>query len=329
MFENGGLWIEGPGDKTRVIDGVPVSGSNTPCIPNSNLLRMPAGIARCHGLAGVWWPLHTHCQIFICCRCVTGPRYPLPVHLLASSTCTPPPPAPSASAPCTSAFPERVKQRVAGRAVPRALIKCWFSQSVGVDKHVSPAARAPVLAALDLTKDSDLQLLMELLRSERAVACHVAPPCRTSSRAREIPEGPPPLRSCTHPDGVPSLSGLDLVRVTQANLLYKVCAEIFDCCQKGILCTVENPRRSHFWKTRHMSKISPEYNIWSHFHHCMMGSRRRKATLLLHNFPQACCMRLECDGSHEHEPWARTGNNSWATAAETAYPPLIGRRAPS
>ena len=307
-FRNGGLWIEGPGDKTHIINGAPVSGSHYSLHPK-RLVAVAYSSQNLHLL-----PLRDKETVKSLC-------FPLPPQLVSNSTCSPPPPAPSASANGTPVFLERVKCRIAKRSLPdlfcieifagsaglcRALIKCGYAQSLGVDKHVSPGARAPVLA-LDLTKDSDLQLFMDLLRSDKVVACHLAPPCGTSSLAREIPGGPPPLRSDLHPDGVPSLSGLDLIRVTQANLLYKVTADIFHyCCHTGILCTVENPRRSHFWRTRHMREVQ-NCAIWSHFHHCMMGSKRRKATTLLHNFPQACRMRLECDGSHEHEPGRSKG----------------------
>ena len=47
-----------------------------------------------------------------------------------------------------------------------------------------------------------------------------APPCGTSSRARELPNGPPPLRSELHPGGLPGLQGLDKVRVEAANAMY-------------------------------------------------------------------------------------------------------------
>jgi hypothetical protein len=56
----------------------------------------------------------------------------------------------------------------------------------------------------------------------------VAPPCGTASAARNIDipgEDPPkPLRSFEQPDGISGLSGLDLVRVSAANVLYSFCA---------------------------------------------------------------------------------------------------------
>ena len=85
---------------------------------------------------------------------------------------------------------------------------------------------------------------------------------------------------------------------------------------------IENPRRSHFWATRDMAALGTDYSLHASCHHCMMGSKRRKATLLLANFPSVCMLRLLCDGSHEHEPWGKLGQK-FATATETAYPPLM------
>eukprot|EP00435_Cladocopium_sp_Y103_P061364 s1087_g23.t1 len=51
----------------------------------------------------------------------------------------------------------------------------------------------------------------------------------------------------------------------------------------------------------------------------MFGSSRRKYTLLVHNVPALQELAVECDNSHEHEPWGAT-SHGWATALETAYP---------
>ena len=119
------------------------------------------------------------------------------------------------------------------------------------------------------------------------------------------------------------MSGLDALRVKQANELYRISALIYNlCCEKGILCMIEKPRRSHFWAIRDMAAIKSDYSLHASCHHCTMGSKRRKATLLLANFPRVCLLRLLCDGSHEHEPWGKVGHK-FATASETAYPPLM------
>ena len=257
----------------------------------------------------------------------------MPEHLLETSTCAPPP-EPACVAPKTEEFLQRLKSRVQGKCCKdlifievfagsaglcRALKQCGYSQSLAVDKVASPLARAPIVT-LDLCQPGSLAILLNLIERACVAGIHLAPPCGTSSRARELPNGPPPLRSLEFPDGLPSLSGLDALRVKQANELYRVSALIYSlCCKKGILCLIENPRRSHYWSTRDVAALGGDYSLYASCHHCMMGSKRRKATMLLANFPRVCLLRLMCDGSH---PWGNIGQK-FATASETAYPPLM------
>ena len=85
-----------------------------------------------------------------------------------------------------------------------------------------------------------------------------APPCGTSSRAREMPSGPPPLRSETHPAGLPGLQGLDKVRVEAANAIYSCCAlAAAYCARHDILFIFENPLRSIMWHLDAMKKLAP------------------------------------------------------------------------
>eukprot|EP00973_Karenia_brevis_P036189 4990862-Karenia_brevis.AAC.1 len=72
------------------------------------------------------------------------------------------------------------------------------------------------------------------------------PPCGTASRAREIRRrtgpDPKPLRSETHPDGLPLFSGLARHKVDMANILYKFVATAFvTLVNRGIVCIIENP----------------------------------------------------------------------------------------
>ena len=81
---------------------------------------------------------------------------------------------------------------------------------------------------LDLTNAEHFKLVLSLIKSGRVKYVHMAPPCGTASRAREIPvkgkpNAPKPLRSAEWPDGLPGLKGSDLVRVVAANCLYEAC----------------------------------------------------------------------------------------------------------
>ena len=107
-------------------------------------------------------------------------------------------------------------------------------QSFGVDHHIPKAVRGPVLT-LDLTVQTNVDILFEWLRSPMLVYVHMGPPCGTASRAREIrmsktSHGPPPLRSMQYPDGLPHLTGLNKTRVGQANRLYALVALVWRLC---------------------------------------------------------------------------------------------------
>ena len=342
-FKGGGVWLEGPGSDVQVLNGTPLSGQNMPVRP---YIQFPAYSKHHCTLPWPWTGTRLVLVAYSVDRLhslnprdrevVQSTGFPLPQHLLEVSTCAPPP-EPASVAPKTEEFLQRLKQRVGGKhckdlifigvfagsaGLCRAFKQCGYSQSLAVHKVASPLARAPIVT-LDLCLPGSLSILLDLINRDCVAGIHLAPPCGTSSRARELPKGPPPLRSMEFPDGLPSLSGLDALRVSQANELYRVTALIYTiCCRKGILCMIENPRRSHFWATKDIAALGGEYSLYASCHRCMMGSKRRKATLLLANFPRVCLLRLLCDGGHEHEPWGKIGQK-FATASETAYPPLM------
>ena len=151
---------------------------------------------------------------------------------------------------------------------------------------------------------------------------------KTSSAARSIPmpggRAPVPLRSHKEPDGLSTLSGVSLVRVSVANTLYKATAQIITFAfQHGVLWSCENPNRSLFWATSAMKVLQSIPHIETRTHHCMFGSQRRKHTLFVHAVPQLQSVGILCDGSHEHLPWGVLPNGQFATHAEVAYPALL------
>ena len=147
-----------------------------------------------------------------------------------------------------------------------------------------------LITVLDLTKDEDLQFLLDFLKAELNVLVyiHLAPPCGTASAARGIPVPgcpqemqPVPLRSKEFPDGLPGLTGLNLLKVEKANALYRATAVIVQfCVLYGILVSIENPLNSLFWLTKPMVEL---FASWEGFRvvfdSCMMGGQRDKATL--------------------------------------------------
>ena len=76
---------------------------------------------------------------------------------------------------------------------------------------------------LDLARDSDVEVLMDMATHANIGVAHFAPPCGTASKARErpLPEemqsvDAVPLRSETRPLGLDNLGKLDAKRVAAA-----------------------------------------------------------------------------------------------------------------
>ena len=89
---------------------------------------------------------------------------------------------------------------------------------------------------LDLTKLDDQQAVLKWIQHPAVKGVFVAPPCGTASAARniELPwtNAPKPLRSVEQLDGLDNLSGLDMLRVSAANVLYAFAAEmVAECCR--------------------------------------------------------------------------------------------------
>lgn len=84
--------------------------------------------------------------------------------------------------------------------------------------------------SLDLADDTSRPLVSDLLHHVGPFAVHFGLPCGTCSRARDkvLPKhlqqtfvAPPPLRDAQHLMGFPHLTGIDLVKVTHSNRLYR------------------------------------------------------------------------------------------------------------
>ena len=145
----------------------------------------------------------------------------------------------------TAACPKAVKaprpkavELCAGSAgLTRALIRRGFD-AYGVDWVRNRHTTIAPVVRFDLTDVKGQASIRRLLLEERPAYAHAAPPCGTMSRARDKPiplalrrlgaPCPPPLRSNRFPEGLPSLSGLDLQKVTLANTLADFVGEVME-----------------------------------------------------------------------------------------------------
>ena len=182
----------------------------------------------------------------------------------------------------------------------------------GVD-HVKVKNLSGPVSVADLTKPEGIALLMSWINSRTVLGIFLAPPCGTASRARSIKLGrnlkrkyhnePRPLRSNSQPNGVSGLSWLNKFKISKANKLYHLTAQLVrHCVKEGLLVCVENPQYSLFWATTFWQEVA-HLVMYSTFHTCQYGSKRLKRTMFAHNHPSFAAINMKCPGvssSHRH-----------------------------
>ena len=206
------------------------------------------------------------------------------------------------------------------------LKRLGMTQCFGVDAHVKHA-KAHVVR-LDLTVESNIDIFFSWLENPLVVGLWFAPPCGTASAARNIPirmpdgRAPPKvLRTKSHPNGVPYLTGSDFDRVCKANKLYAFTSRaVRYAIDNGIIVAVENPLNSMFWHTTFWNEVSQDLQYYVH-HACAYGSQRKKATQVAANSEAFAELTALCPGTHSHLPWGIDPDSTrFATAIETEYP---------
>ena len=215
----------------------------------------------------------------------------------------------------------------AGSAKLSAAVRSTGIPVVPIDhKHNRHATRCKVVE-LDLSLPHAWNQLLFLLDNYTVLACHIAPPCGTCSRARGIPmadgtPGPQPLRSEEKPLGITGLTYKDQMRVDGANSLYDVLGRfVEELHSRGVPWSIENPTNSLMWSL-HYFLFAVVHGEWINCHACAFGSSRKKlTTFLVSDAGLYKSLEKYCPGNHDHEPWgfdpvAATFN----TAKEAEYP---------
>ena len=194
--------------------------------------------------------------------------------------------------------------------------KAGLRDAFGVDHIMHQRLRCPAIK-IDLCTDEGLCLFYKCLDEDRLVWVHFAPPCGTSSRARNIVKpgqyNPPPLRSAKEPDGMKNMPMQFRARVKSANHLYFT--------SKCYLLVSRKPTyRSFMWGTSFWNRYTRHLQYYNLIlDHGMFGGRRLKRTRISHCIPAFQHRSVPCEGQHVHLPWGHS-KGKWATAEETAYP---------
>ena len=221
-----------------------------------------------------------------------------------------------------------------------AAFRSLGGDALGMDHLVDKRRVKGPVAKVDLAQRASQDNILKWIVHGKVDGVMLAPPCGTSSRAREIPlpkhfrlrggMQPAPMRSDRWPNGLPNLRGVAKLKVQAANKLYAFTRRVIEACiAAGIPFICENPRRSLMWNTDAFESV-PEGCHFQNIHACMYGSKRRKSTSFLMNF-HAENLLLECNNSHSHLPWGMVDMNDGAglkfsTSLETEYPGPLCRQ---
>ena len=102
---------------------------------------------------------------------------------------------------------------------------------------------------------------------------------------------------------LPGLDANQQLRVDLANAMYVESRKLFShCVARGILVTLENPRRSLFLANSTFCAVIRTTSNPLQRQMCMLGGQRPKWTRLAASFEAITEMNVECDKNHVHLP---------------------------
>ena len=189
--------------------------------------------------------------------------------------------------------------------------KVGMTSSFGIDCMKFNNPKSPIVI-LDLLSHEGEKLLWHYLANNRVIGLWMAPPCGTSSKARQIDNGGPlPLRSDLWPDGLCHLSLQDRERVAKANDLYSLTSRLANFAfENELFFFIENPFTSIYWKTSAFRSIPRLSDMFFQAHvACAYGSKRPKRTMLASNVSEVEMLCHGCTGNHLHLKWGQVTVN--------------------
>jgi len=188
----------------------------------------------------------------------------------------------------------------------------------------------------DLLRVKNRALILGWLKSRQVCAVHLGTPCQSFSRARDIPGGPPPLRSDALPLGLPDRRPGDQRAIVMGNALMVFSATVLrSCARLQIPATMENPGRSRIWLCPPIARLidRPDFSF-NLTEFCMWGMRWRKSTgFLSTNIDLSGLAAHRCLGA-KRGLCLRTGkphltlsgqreDGKWWTKIAEPYPPRL------
>ena len=177
----------------------------------------------------------------------------------------------------------------------------------------------------NLATDTATNWWINRVRAGQVVGAGGGPPCETYTAARFLPDGPRPLRTGTHPDGLPALTAKEWAQLrVGSRLVFFIFEVLLELAKYGGCGFAEHPQwplwarkfdPASIWSS-YQARLCRTLNCFSavSFDQCVVGSPAKKPTTIL-------LLRLD---SFRHEI-LQTGSGGRCNHPRGAHEQLQGR----
>ena len=180
----------------------------------------------------------------------------------------------------------------------------------------------------DLLDDEAYSRLMKLAASGSVAYCACSPSCCEYSRLKLKPGGPPALRTPEHLTGVPGISGDDLRKVQESNLMLERCIHLLQLVvASGGHGHLEQPSSAMSWE-------EPAVRAFIRAHACSCiyvaacgyGKDWHKSWMFASTFASLQVIAHQCQhppGSHQSIIGVRSSSGQYLSRETAEYPEIV------
>ena len=167
-------------------------------------------------------------------------------------------------------------------------------------------------------------LLRRLCASGRVALAAAGPPCSDYSKLRELPVGPPPVRSANAMLGLPGLNAAQTAQLQSSHAIHRLASELLQLVvDSGGHFVWENPPSSLALLEPDTQKLFAnsrcEFVI---VHACAFGLDLQKKWLFATTWPPLCELGVPCTHAHPHQSLrGKAPDGQWRSVASAVYPP--------
>ena len=180
----------------------------------------------------------------------------------------------------------------------------------------------------DLLDSNCFEQLLRLCASGIVAYAGASPSCCEYSRLKLLPNGPPALRTPHHMDGIPGISGSDLLKVQNSSLMLHRCIQCLHLTiASGGHGHLEQPKSAMSWDEPMTREFISQHNCACiSMAACGFGRDWHKFWLFASTFYALSRMACSCiHPANSHQPIAgvRTPTGHYLSRETAEYPPAL------